>query len=88
MKEHEKPQAITSVFSLITFLVKSQSNCTNKKLVYVIPGLSERPQPKRSMVYTVCSSARRSAVNDHSYPEEPVIVSWINNIGLPDPLFV
>ena len=54
-KEHEKPLAITSAFSFITFLIKSLIICTNKKLVYVIPAFSERPHPNRSMVYTVCS---------------------------------
>ena len=53
--EHEKPLAMMSVFSLITFFIKSQMICTKRKFVYVIPAFSERPQPNRSRVYTVCS---------------------------------
>ena len=70
-KELENPLAITSVFSPIIFRIKSQIICTYTKLVYVMLGLSERPQPKKSTVYTVWSTASSSSILLHSYPEAP-----------------
>ena len=49
-KEPDKPDAITSVGHPMTCLMKVTMSCTYKKFVYVIAGLSERPQPRRSSV--------------------------------------
>ena len=76
-KGEESRETMTSVFSPITFLIKSVSSCTYKKLVYVKIGRSEQPHPSKSIVYTVLFFASFLATFAHSSPDAPESVSCI-----------
>ena len=70
-KEPDKPDAITSVGHPMTCLMKVTMSCTYKKFVYVIAGLSERPQPRRSR----CDPGRE-------YPQYTAIRGrWRHNVS-------
>ena len=80
--------ATTSVFSLMISCTNELINCTYKKLVYLIAGLSERPHPIRSIAYTVCFLAKRLVTLIHSSDEEAAFISCTSKTGLPEPIFV
>lgn len=73
-KEPDKPDAITSVGHPMTCLMKVTMSCTYKKFVYVIAGLSERPQ-REDRVCRRCDPLRE-------YPQYTAIRGrWRHNVS-------
>ena len=79
---------MTSVFSPITFLIKSVSSCTYKKLVYVKIGRSEQPHPSKSIEYTVFVAEKWSMILFHSWEDEKTLKLCIRRRGVPAPFFL